>query len=139
MAGIHPVAKAYKKLSLVYHPDKTAGMGAEQKEESPGRTWWVVGSHDRSWSRNILETGRHGISKNHHGWVVNPASNATFLHVSGVGFTNLHIHWGELTHSPSEMSPKGPVQQDSRQGLGHNNQGQYKYELKIGLMIDHGH
>eukprot|EP00438_Fugacium_kawagutii_P016919 Skav236276 [mRNA] locus=scaffold2289:158981:160300:+ [translate_table: standard] len=24
---------AYKKLSLVYHPDKTAGMGAEQKEE----------------------------------------------------------------------------------------------------------
>lgn len=27
------VKKAYKKLSLVYHPDKTAGMGAEQKEE----------------------------------------------------------------------------------------------------------
>lgn len=28
--------QAYKKLSLVYHPDKTAGMGAEQKEEPLG-------------------------------------------------------------------------------------------------------
>ena len=32
--------EAYKKLSLVYHPDKTAGMGAEQKEESRGRISW---------------------------------------------------------------------------------------------------
>merc|ERR1719436_1618604 len=28
--------KSYKKLSLVYHPDKTAGLDAEQKEEYAG-------------------------------------------------------------------------------------------------------
>ena len=32
--------KAYKKLSLVYHPDKTAGMSAEQKEEPLGLRHW---------------------------------------------------------------------------------------------------
>eukprot|EP00913_Durusdinium_trenchii_P012839 g12055.t1 len=32
-ASQEEVKKAYKKLSLVYHPDKTAGMGADQKEE----------------------------------------------------------------------------------------------------------
>ena len=28
-------SQAYKKLSLVYHPDKTSGLSTEQKEECP--------------------------------------------------------------------------------------------------------
>eukprot|EP00449_Zooxanthella_nutricula_P047789 CAMPEP_0198589750 /NCGR_PEP_ID=MMETSP1462-20131121/134785_1 /TAXON_ID=1333877 /ORGANISM="Brandtodinium nutriculum, Strain RCC3387" /LENGTH=585 /DNA_ID=CAMNT_0044321271 /DNA_START=18 /DNA_END=1772 /DNA_ORIENTATION=+ len=35
-ASLDEVKKAYKKLSLVYHPDKTAGLSAEQKEEYSG-------------------------------------------------------------------------------------------------------
>eukprot|EP00439_Symbiodinium_sp_Y106_P080933 s790_g19.t2 len=32
-ATLEEVKKAYKKLSLVYHPDKTSGLSTEQKEE----------------------------------------------------------------------------------------------------------
>jgi len=32
-AALDEVKKAYKKLSLVYHPDKTSGLSPEQKEE----------------------------------------------------------------------------------------------------------
>mmetsp|Transcript_168455 Transcript_168455/g.541311 ORF Transcript_168455/g.541311 Transcript_168455/m.541311 type:complete len:1401 (-) Transcript_168455:69-4271(-) len=35
-SALDEVKKAYKKLSLVYHPDKTAGLSAEQKEEYAG-------------------------------------------------------------------------------------------------------
>ena len=35
MSSRAALIKAYKKLSLVYHPDKTSGLSTEQKEECP--------------------------------------------------------------------------------------------------------
>merc|ERR1719174_306906 len=35
-ASLDDVKKAYKKLSLIYHPDKTAGMPQAQKDEYAG-------------------------------------------------------------------------------------------------------
>lgn len=45
--------QAYKKLSLVYHPDKTAGMGADQKEEPSPQLVCPHGKPQRSFSGSV--------------------------------------------------------------------------------------